>query len=95
MSKKSNKPPKKEDYPHFRHYIKSNHPAMITSEYSDDEYNFRKVTHSEKDGRHLNIKIEPNPNPQDKNAMYVTKRIRHDKKRHFSKWKYSWKKPQK
>ena len=68
---------------------------MITSEYSNDEYNFRKVTHSEKDGRHLNIKIEPNPNPQDKKAMYVTKRVRHDKKQYFSKWKYSWRKPKK
>ena len=93
--KQKNKSSKKEVFPHFRHYMKSNHPAMITSEYSEDEFNFRKVTHNEKDGRHLNTKIDPYPNPKDSKPMYVTKRIRHDKKRNFSKWKYPWNKPKK
>ena len=81
----------KEKYPHFRKYIKSQHPAMIVGEYSFFEYKYRKVTHSEKDGRHLNEKVYPNPNPKDKRPMYIGKRVRHDNKENFSKWKYPWK----
>ncbi len=40
-------------YPHFRHYKKSGHPALIVGEQKregeKDEYKFRKVMHSEKD----------------------------------------------
>ena len=81
----------KESYPHFRKYKPSNHPALITGEYSEEEYRYRKVTHSEKDGRHLNEKVESNPNPKDKKPMYIAKRERHDGKEKFSKWKYPWK----
>ena len=81
----------KDTYPHFRRYKKSNHPALITSEKTENEYNYRKVMHSEKDGRHLNEKVYPNPNPKDKKPMYIGKRVRHDKKENFSKWKYPWK----
>lgn len=88
MAKKKAK--EKEEYPHFRKYLKSNHPALIVEEYSNDEYQYRKVTHSEKDGRHLNEKVSPNPNPKDKRPMYIGKRVRHDKKINFSKWKYPW-----
>ena len=99
MSKKKKTPPKKqssactekETYPHFRKYKPSNHPALITGEYSEEEYRYRKVTHSEKDGRHLNEKVEPNPNPKDKKPMYIAKRERHDEKKKFSKWKFPWK----
>ena len=89
MSKK--KENKKNSYPHFRKYLKSGHPALITAEYSVDEYKYRKVTHSEKDGRHFNEMVYPNPNPKDKKPMYIGKRVRHDKKDNFSKWKYPWK----
>ena len=85
----------KETYPHFRHYKKSGHPALITGEHSSDEYKYRKVTHSERDGRHLNEKISPNPNKYDRRPMYIAKRTRHDKKDNFSKWKYPWKYPKK
>ena len=81
----------KEKYPHFRQYKKSKHPALITGERSSDEYNYRKVTHSERDGRHLNEKVFLNPNKKDKKPMYIAKRTRHDKKDNFSKWKYTWK----
>ena len=81
---------KKIEYPHFRHYKRSNHPALIVGEYSNTEYNYRKVTHNERDGRHLNEKVTPNPNPKDKKPMYIGKRVRHDKKAHFSKWIYPW-----
>lgn len=90
MSKKKNQL-KIEEYPHFRHHKKSNHPALIVGERTTEEYDYRKVTHSERDGRHLNEKVEPNPNPADKKPMYIGKRIRHDKKDNFSKWKYPWK----
>lgn len=82
---------KKDTYPHFRRYNKSGHPALIVGEKSVEEYNYRKVTHSERDGRHLNEKVSPNPNPLDKKPMYIGKRVRHDSKKHFSKWKYPWK----
>ena len=46
--------------------------------------------HNDKDGRHLNEKVFPNPNKRDKEPMYIAKRIRHDKKDNFSSWKYPW-----
>lgn len=84
----------KEKYPHFREYLKSNHPALITAEYSEDEYKFRKVTSKEYDGRHKNEKVEPNPDPTKKTPMYIGKRARHDKKKFFGK-KKQWKYPKK
>lgn len=95
---KSSPKAKKEDYPHFRRYRKSGHPTLIVDEHSDDEYKYRKVMHSERDGRHLNEKIEPNPNPTDPEPMYIAKRERHDKKKHFEKrlpWEYPKKKDKK
>lgn len=80
----------KEKFPHFRHYLKANHPALIVAEHSETEYKYRKVMHSERDGRHLNEKVYPNPNKRDKEPMYIAKRIRHDKKKYFGK-KYPWK----
>lgn len=88
----------KEKYPHFRFYKKSKHPALIIGEQVNqgkDEFNFRKVTHSEREGRHINEKVEPNPNPKDKKPMYIVKRVRHDEKTNFSEWKYNWKYNQK
>lgn len=82
---------KKEKYPHFRYYKKSKHPALIVNEYSNTEYLFRKVTHSEKDGRHLNEKVFPNPDKSDNRPMYIVRRTRHDYKNNFSSWKYPWK----
>ena len=46
----------KEKYPHFRYYKKSKHPALITGEHSKEEYKYRKVMHSEKDGKRNNEK---------------------------------------
>ena len=83
----------KESYPHFRYYKKSRHPALITDEHSEDEYKYRKVMHSEKDGKRRNEKVFPNPNPTDKLPMYIGKRIRHDKKKHFEKNPLPWKYP--
>lgn len=84
----------KETYPHFRQYKKSGHPALIVGEQRNEkkqeEYRYRKVTHSERDGRHLNEKVEPNPDKRDKKPMYIGKRVRHDVKENFSKWKYPW-----
>ncbi len=80
----------KEKYPHFRHYLVSGHPALVVDEHSDSEYKYRKVMHSERDGRHLNEKVYPNPNKRDREPMYIAKRVRHDKKKHFGK-KYPWK----
>ena len=87
-------------YPHFRHYKKSGHPALIVGEqikgFEKEEYKFRKVMHSEKDGGRRNEKVYPNPDPQDKKPMWIGKRIRHDEKKYFSEkplfWKYKKKK---
>jgi hypothetical protein len=80
-----------EYYPHFRIYFKSRrHPALITREHSPDEYEYRKVMHSERDGRHLNERIFPNPNRTDPNPMYIAKRKRHDEKNNFSRNKLPW-----
>lgn len=78
-------------YPHFRYYKKSKHPALITGEYDIKEYNYRKVTHSEKEAGRKNEKVYPNPNPKDKVAMYIGKRVRHDNKKYFGPklpWEY-------
>ncbi len=84
-----------EQFPHFRTHKPSNHPALIVAEHSIEEYDYRKATHSEREGRHLNEKISPNPNPKDLRPMYLVKRIRHDKKSNFSKKKLPWKFPKK
>jgi len=86
----------KEKYPHFRYYLKSKHPALITGEHSKDEYKYRKVMHSKKDGNRTNEKVYPNPRPGDYKPMYIGKRVRHDLKSNFEKnilpWKYPGKK---
>lgn len=95
IGRKNNKPgkkfvSKKETFPYFRHYYMSGHPALIVGEHSESEYKYRKVMHSDHDGRHLNEIVNPNPNKRDKEPMYIAKRVRHDKKKHFGK-KYPWK----
>lgn len=87
------------EYPHFRYYKKSQHPALITGEQvnekKQDEYNYRKVMHSEKDGKRNNEKIEPNPNPRDSKPMYIGRRTRHDVKSNFDEKPLPWKYPKK
>lgn len=75
--------------------MKSKHPALIVDEHSEKEYKYRKVMHNERDGRHLNEKVYPNPDKSDSRPMYIAKRKRHDSKENFSKWKYPWKYPKK
>ena len=96
----------KEKFPHFRYHKKTQHPALVVGEQKGkktdrqgkecetDEYKYRKVMHSDRDGRHLNEKITPNPNPQDPEPMYIGKRVRHDEKKNFGE-KYPWKYPKK
>ena len=96
----------KENFSHFRYHKKTRHPALVVGEQKSrktdrqgkeretDEYKYRKVMHSERDGRHLNEKITPNPNPQDPEPMYIGKRVRHDEKKNFGE-KYPWKYPKK
>ena len=98
--KKNNKPTRKngsvykEKFPHFRHYKKSGHPALILDEEKDD-YLFRRVTSSEKSGHHKNEKVFPNPDKRKSTPMYIVKNRQKDKKTKFSSWKYSWKYPKK
>ena len=93
-------------YPHFRYYKKSKHPALIVGEQKGskqtaqgikeiDEYKYRKVMHGEKDGRHLNEKVYPNPDPRDPDPMYITRRVRHDDKENFNEYPLPWKYPKK
>lgn len=82
----------KEKYPHFRYYLKGNHPALIVGEKADS-YNFRGVMHTAKDGKKNNEIVQPNPNRKDKKPMYISRRIKHDKKVFFAKNKLPWKYP--
>lgn len=84
----------KEEFPHFRRYKKSGHPALITGEV-EDNYNFRRVTSSEFSGHHRNEKVFPNPDKRKTTAMYIVKQRQTDKKIFFSKKKYPWKYPSK
>ena len=95
MRKKDKSTYIKETFPHFRHYKKSGHPALITAEHSASEYKYRKVMHSEKDGGRNNEKVFPNPDPLDSKPMYIGKRVKHDKKKYFGKTPYPWKYPKK
>ncbi|MBO5046739.1 MAG: hypothetical protein J6C93_07745 [Clostridia bacterium] len=98
MKKKMDTGTVDEIFPHFRKYLKSGHPALIVgdqiSQNNVAEYRFRKVTHNEREGRHVNEKIYPNPNSSDPKPMYIVKRVRHDAKKNFGK-KYPWKYPKK
>ncbi|MBR2460678.1 MAG: hypothetical protein IKB34_05575 [Clostridia bacterium] len=84
----------RELFPHFRYYKKSGHPALIVGEMKvneKDHYKYRKVMHGERDGRHLNEKVIPNPKPGDPKPMYIAKRVRNDEKKYFGNklpWKY-------
>ncbi len=91
-------------YPHFRYYKKSKHPALIVGEQKSikktvqgvgvvDEYKYRKVMHSKKDGKRNNEIVYPNPNCQDKRPMFIGKRIRHDNKDNFENRPLPWKYP--
>jgi hypothetical protein len=81
----------REKFPHFRLYKKSNHPALIIGErIPTDEYNYRKVTSAERDGKKLNEKVEPNPDKTKSTPMYIVKRIKHDAKKHFSSDIFPW-----
>lgn len=95
-SEKKPKPRReKETFPHFRYYKKSKHPALIIGEQPVDEYKFRKVMHSEREGGQPNEKVYPNPNPKDPKPMYIGKRVRHDKKTQFESYKLPWNYPKK
>ena len=85
----------KEIFPHFRHYKKSGHPALILSEDTKDKYKFRRVTSSEYSGHHRNECINPNPDSRRKTPMYIVKQRQSDYKKNFSSWKYPWKFPKK
>lgn len=85
-------------YPHFRYYRKSGHPALIVGEQKTgdvDEYKYRKVMHSERDGNRPNEKVYPNPNPKDPEPMYIGKRVKHDEKKRFEEKPLPWKYPKK
>ena len=82
-------------YPHFRYYKKTKHPALIVGEQPVEEYKFRKVMHSEKDGGRNNEKVYPNPDKRDSSPMYICKSVRHDKKNTFEEKPLPWKYPKK
>ena len=86
---------KTEKFPHFRHYKKSGHPALILGEKNNEEYKFRRVTSSEFSGHHRNEVVVPNPDKRRNTPMYIVKQRQTDKKKFFSKWKYPWKMPKK
>lgn len=85
-------------YPHFRHFKKSGHPALIVGEQvveDKEEYRYRKVMHGDKDGKRKNETIYPNPNPNDPKPMNIGKRVRHEEKEYFSNLPLPWKYPKK
>lgn len=82
-------------FPHFRIYKKSNHPALIVAEAkikeNKDGFLYRKASHSSKMTKRACEKVYPNPNPKDKTPMFIEKRKRKDFKTMFGpklNWKY-------
>jgi hypothetical protein len=86
-------------YPHFRNYKVSKHPALILDEFRDKEdkerYHYRDVTHEAKHENSKNEIVKPNPNPKDKNPMYIQKRVRNDVIYNFDNYPLKWKYPKK
>lgn len=85
-------------YPHFRYFKKSQHPALIVGEQKTEqkeEYRYRKVMHGDRDGRHLNEVVYPNPDPKDPEPMHIARRVRHEEKKHFNDTPLPWKYPKK
>ena len=81
-------------YPHFRYFKKSQHPALIVGEQKTEqkeEYRYRKVMHGDRDGRHLNEVVYPNPDPKDSEPMHIARRVRHEEKKHFNDTPLPWK----
>ena len=86
------------EFPHFRKYKRSNHPALIvgsaTIKKNDDGFLYRKTSHSPGVSKRSSEKVSPNPNPKDPNPMYIEKRKRADYRHKFGE-KLNWKLPQK
>lgn len=83
-------------FPHFRIYKRSKHPALILGnariKKSKDSYLYQKTSHSEGVTNKGYKKIFPNPNPRDKEPMYVENKKRVDFKEKFGPklpWKYN------
>lgn len=95
MNKGKSKKSVPETYPHFRHYKKSGHPALILEEHDKKNFKFRRVTSSEFSGHHRNEKVFPNPDRRRSTPMYIVKQRQTDLKTNFSAWKYPWKYPKK
>ena len=80
--------------------VEAPYPALIVGEQKGiknekeiEEYRYRKVMHDDRDGRHLNEKVDPNPDPNDPDPMYIGKRVRHDEKENFEPKPLPWKYP--
>ena len=86
------------EFPHFRIYKRSKHPALIlnhaTKDREDDSFLYRKTSHSKGLTKGGFTTVSPNPNPKDKNPMYIENKKRVDYKIKFSK-KLPWKFPKK
>ncbi len=85
------------EYPHFRNYKKSKHPALIlelTKHNKTDEavYAYRDVTHSKVKSYD---EIVPNPDPSDSKPMRINSRVRFDVPENFSDKPLPWKYPKK
>lgn len=74
----------------FRKHKKSGHPAYIY-EKVDDEFVFIGITHSEITNDTKNIRLEQNPDPNDKRTAYAKPVSESDKQNRFGKRKKDWK----
>lgn len=85
------------EYPHFRNYKKSQHPALILELTKHNKtklpvYAYRDVTHSMVKSYD---EIVPNPDPTDPKPMRINRRIRFDVPDNFSNKPLPWKYPKK
>ncbi len=63
---------------------KGKHPSLVVGENKNTFANLG-LTHSEKRGRHKNIKLSHNPNPKDSRTSYVRDDLQYDDKNHLKK----------
>ncbi len=84
------------EFPHFRMYRKSKHPAMIVGDATinkdKDGYLYKKTSHSTGLTKRGFDVLSPNPDPKDDRPMFVEKRKRKDYKFKFGP-KLPWRKP--
>ncbi len=87
MKVKNQKETKKSE---FRKNKKTEHPAYIYAKVGN-KFKFLGITHADMTDGVKNIKLDKNPNPEDKKTAYVKTKAEKDNTNNFKKKEVGWK----